>query len=198
MLSFPPLLDHSKWKGASANREPFPGSELTWKKALAPRPLARMPNEGTVRDLQAATAGRFDLLQQTIRLPEEVLQASAIPSTGGVSSSVRPAARSMPLYDHVWPGTTAPTFSVWEYTKKHGHAMGGIGGPRQGGAADAVPAPRVTDMKSWFNTYGHPSAQPPTGSRSEFTSLGKSVPYSDPKQPEASRVVRMYKGSVLR
>ena len=70
-LSFPPLL--SQWKGASQGRT-FPGSEFTWKKSLAPRPLHHMPNRSTVQDLQTATGGRFNLLQQSISLPDELVR----------------------------------------------------------------------------------------------------------------------------
>ena len=80
MLSFPPLLDSNQWKGASQGRT-FPGSQHTWKKALAPRPLNHPINKDTVMDLQAATGGRFNLLHETVKLPEEMVRRDGVPST---------------------------------------------------------------------------------------------------------------------
>ena len=37
----------------------------------------------------------------------------------------------------------------------------------------------ITDMKSWFQTYGRPEPNAPPGVYSEFTSTAKSVPRGD-------------------
>lgn len=159
-LSFPPLLPSSQWKGAK-QAAPFPGAAHTWKAALKPRPLHHTPSRETVSEIKLATESRFNTLQETLQLPNY----SETPSGGGVH--VRPTAnahnkkKNGPLYDTVWPGTTAPDFSVWDYCKKVGHAP------------PSVPAPRVNDMKSWFATYGHPQL-PPAGVRSECVNLQES------------------------
>lgn len=183
-LSFPPLL--TQWKGASQGRT-FPGSESTWKKALAPRPLNVTPDDATIQDLQASAGGNFNHLQQTIKLSPQSLQSAA-------ASTSLPAARQpgggrgpkMQLYDSVWPGTSAPNFSVWAYTKKHGHAM----------PAAEVPVPRVNDMQQWFATYGAPQDLAPPGVRTEFTSLNKCVRHAT--NGEKSQTVKMFRGRVLR
>jgi hypothetical protein len=184
-LSFPPLLSDSQWKGAVGGRQ-FPGGGHTWKKALAPRPLSVTPDEATVRDLQISAGPSFNALQQTINLPDELIRATATQGPAPLQPVLRVRTPQMPLYDKVWPGTTPPNFSVWEYTKKHGHAM----------PPNSLPAPRVNDMKQWFSTYGHPQELPQPGVRTEFTSLNKSIPRS--KDGEKSKAVRMFRGSVLR
>ena len=182
-LSFPPLMDHAKWKGANRERV-FPGGGHTWKKALAPRPLRERVNAETARDLQASTGAAFNVLQGTIQLPAEVLQETAASAVASVTPSVAPRSKRMPLYDSVWPHTNPPTFSVWDYCQKTGHAM----------PPNSLPAPRVTDMKSWFATYGHPTEQALL-QKSEFTALNKSIPKGD---GECSRTVKMYRGRITR
>ena len=60
---------------------------------------------------------------------------------------------------------------------------------------NSLPAPRVTDMKSWFQTYGRPEPNAPPGVYSEFTSTAKSVPRGDGM---ATAQVKLYRGRVLR
>ena len=182
-LSFPPLLPGAQWKGASQGRK-FPGGDHTWKKSLAPRPLAHMPDKQTVQDIQTACGGKFDLLSRTVQLPADLVSREGTPLPRPGHASTRPGQR-MPLYDSVWPDTTAPTFSVWDYCKKVGHAP----------PPNSLPAPRVNDMKSWFATYGTPTPNAPPGVRSEFSSTNKCIPHGE---GEASRQVRMYKGRVLK
>jgi len=186
-LSHPPLLHRNQWKGAGLERQ-FPGGNHTFMQSIAARPLAHAPDENTVRELQAATGGAFNTLQQTIQLPAEMLRATSMTSPP-VIPAAPPGGRSggskMPIYDSIWPNTTAPTFSNWDYCQKRGHAP----------PPNSLPAPRVTDMKSWFATYGQPQKQPPPGFRTEFSSLGKSVRHSD---SELSAASKMFPGRVLK
>jgi hypothetical protein len=191
-LSFPPLLAQHQWKGASQGRL-FPGSQHTWKKALAPRPLHHMPDHGTVQDLQASTGARFNLLQQTVNLPQELITEGgqyAGTSTGGAASRGRSGTgggsrRKMPLYEEAWPSTTPPEFSVFDYCKRVGHAP----------PPNSIPAPRVNDMKAWFATYGHPTPNAAPGVRSEFAATTRCVLHGD---GEPSRNVKMFRGRVLK
>ena len=182
-LSFPPLI--GQWKGAAQGRS-FPGSSETWKKALAPRPLAHLPDKQTVQDLKNACGAKFNLLADTVALPEELVSRDSVsqmsfrPTRAGGTPS-----RKMPLYDSVWPETTPPTFSVWDYCKRVGHAV----------PPNHMPAPRVNDMKQWFDTYGSPSGNAPPGVRSEFASTCKSVPFGE-GTPSAQ--VKMFRGRVLK
>lgn len=188
-LSFPPLL--GQWKGASQGKA-FPGSEFTWKQALKPRPLKHELSAQTVSDLQIACGPRYNLLQQTTNLDAHVKSGETMSSTmpSFSASASFPAfsggqPRDMPLYSSVWPETSAPTFSVFDYCKKVGHAP----------PPNSLPAPRVTDMKQWFATYGHPKPNAPSGVRSEFAQSIKSVPRS---AGMPSQQVRLYRGRVLR
>ena len=58
---------------------------------------------------------------------------------------------------------------------------------------NSLPAPRVTDMKSWFATYGHPSMSA-SGSLSEFSQTTKSVPRGEGMP---SQQVKLFRGRVL-
>jgi len=182
-LSFPPLLSQSQWKGASQGRA-FPGGDHTWKKSLAPRPLRHVPDKGTVSDLQASTGPHFNLLHQTVQLPADSIEHLGLPAT--LYPAPQRPTNKMPLYDSVWPDTTVPTFSVWDYCQKRGHAV----------PANYMPAPKVNDMKGWFATYGQPRSDQGTGFRSEFTATTKPVLHATHSEP--SQKVRMYKGRVLR
>lgn len=190
-LSFPPLL--SQWKGAAQDNK-FPGSDHTWKQALRPRPLKHELSQQTVSDLQVACGPRFHLLQQATNLDAHVsgssdAMSSSMPPPNFRGSATNPAfsanPRGMPLYQTVWPETSPPQFSVFEYCKKVGHAP----------PPNSLPAPRVNDMKQWFATYGHPAPNAPTGTLSEFAQSIKSVPRSG---GETSQQVRLYRGRVLR
>lgn len=191
-LTFPPLL--AEWKGAAQGRA-FPGSAHTTKKALearAAKPLHHMPTKETVNDMLLATGpSHFQLLQKTVQLPDELVRRDT--NTPGLHVSRSAQSRSgprrsnnMPLYEQVWgTDTTPPDFSVFEYCQKKGHAP----------PPNSIPAPRVTDMKSWFATYGKPSGNAPPGVRTEFTAVSKSVPYGN-GTPSSS--VKMYRGRVLK
>ena len=184
-LSFPPLLE--SWKGASQGRQ-FPGSQETWKKALQPRPLRHTPSEQTVHDIQMACGPNFKLVQQATQIGDEFVRRDGAPPPSMQAPPARPPGMmrsKMPLYDTVWPDTTPPNFSVWDYCKKVGHAP----------PPNSLPAPRVTDMKSWFQTYGRPEPNAPPGVYSEFTSTAKSVPRGDGM---ATAQVKLYRGRVLR
>ena len=188
-LSFPPLLDAQKWKGASQGRS-FPGSQVTWKKQLAPRPLARTPDEQTMHELLEACGPRFDLLQQATQLPKDAVRRDGswppppAPTTTRTRSFPGGPTLGMPLYSSVWGDKPLPNFSVWDYCKRVGHAP----------PPNSLPAPRVPDMKSWFVTYGQPSISAP-GVRSEMCASTKSVPRSEGMP---SQQVRLYRGRVLR
>lgn len=156
-LSFPPLL--TQWKGAAQGRS-FPGSSHTWQKALAPRPLAHAPSEQTLQDLQLACGPRWNLLQEAAQLPSSKSGAPLPPpvTTYRSGGGGRDLPAKMPLYETVWPDTQAPTFSVWDYCKKVGHAP----------PPNSMPAPRITDMKvraeppplRWHNaSTAHPKKQ---------------------------------------
>ena len=189
-LSFPPLLDAQKWKGASQGRS-FPGSQVTWKKQLAPRPLARTPDEQTMHELLEACGPRFDLLQQATQLPKDAVRRDGswppppAPTTTRTRSFPGGPTLGMPLYSSVWGDKPLPNFSVWDYCKRVGHAP----------PPNSLPAPQISDLKSWFATYGHPKPNAPPGVRSEFASTNKSVPHS---QGQPSAQVRLYRGRVLR
>ena len=172
----------------------FPGSDYTWRRSLAPRPLHHMPDKGTVQEIQAATGSRFNLLQQTVDLPADLVTREGTPymgttrgngAMGGRSSGSSGSRNKMPLYHEAWPDTTPPTFSVFDYCKKVGHAP----------PPNSIPAPRVNDMKQWFATYGHPTPNAPPGVRSEFAATTKCVPFGE---GEPSRSVKMFRGRVLK
>ena len=56
------------------------------------------------------------------------------------------------LYASVWGAeSSVPTFSVWRYCEKHGHAP------------PSIPAPPISDMKAWFAEYGKPKIDCPPG-----------------------------------
>ena len=192
MLSHPPIMSRNQWKGAGLQRK-FPGGNLTFLRSIAPRPLAVQMDEATVRDLQAATGGVFNTLQDTIKLPPDILRATSsfapvpVPSAAAAASQAGGGARGSKngqLYDSIWPDTNLPTFSNWEYCQKRGHAP----------PPNSLPAPRVTDIKQWFNTYGQPTRPAPPGYRTEFTSLGKSVRHCP---GELSGTAKMFPGRVL-
>ena len=184
-LSFPPLLSSNKWRGSTGKS--YPGSDNTWHKALAPRPLRHLPSESTVRDMQMSTGARFNLLQQSVKLPEDLIKrSSAQPDySAGYLTVSGGAPSSMPLYDSVWAGASKPKFDNWKYCKKHGHAP----------HPNTLPAPGINDLKSWFAEYGHPKADVSPGVRSEFTATLSCIPRA---QGETSKSVRMIRGSVLR
>ena len=153
-----------------------------------------MPDHGTVQDIQAATGPRFNLLQQTVNLPQELIGegTGTHPHTGGAASTMGRSSgtgsgprRKMQLYEEAWPGTTPPEFSVFDYCKRVGHAP----------PPNSVPAPRVNDMKAWFATYGHPTPNAAPGVRSEFAATTRCVLHGD---GEPSRNVKMFRGRVLR
>ena len=60
-MSFPPLLPSKTWRTPTV-APVFPGSSLTWRKAMAPRPLTHQPSAATVGELRLATRGNFALL----------------------------------------------------------------------------------------------------------------------------------------
>ena len=125
-LSFPPLLDDKQWRGASQGRV-FPGQEekqrLRARKAL---------------DDAEAKKEKFGISPELLDLP--------LPPPPSINRAPGTMPSKMPLYDTVWPGTTAPTFSVFDYCKKVGHAP----------PPNYMPAPRVLDMKVRF-WHAHPA-----------------------------------------
>ena len=173
-LSFPPLLE--QWKGTAQGRS-FPGSEFTWKKALAPRPLAHAISEQTLHDLQVACGPRFNLLQQATQLndrapPRATADTARTTMPPASSNSQMPPsfrrggpARGMPLYQSVWPDTTVPEFSVWDCNKCAGlnhrgwlcvpcsrpnarnHMLADCKRVGHAPPPNSLPAPPVSDMK---------------------------------------------------
>jgi hypothetical protein len=139
-----------------------------------PLPFSQLPSEAVQRDNMMSLGST------------RALGSSRGGMTSGGSGGGFPRrAAKMPLYNSVWPETTPPSFSVWDYCQKKGHAP----------PPNSLPAPRVTDMKSWFATYGHPTANAPPGVRSEFSATTRSVPFCEGEQ---SSQVKMHRGRVLR
>jgi len=56
-LSFPPLLDNSKWRNATSDQN-FPGGSYTWRKSLQPRPLRHKPSPSRLRLILAVPEAR--------------------------------------------------------------------------------------------------------------------------------------------
>ena len=136
-MSFPPLLPSKTWRAPTVAPD-FPGSSHTWRKAMAPRPLTHQPSAATVGELQLATRGNFALLNETTKLKA----ANDRPS---LSATAAPPPSKPKLYASVWGHeSSVPTFSVWRYCEKHGHAP------------PSMPAPPISDMKAWFAEYGKP------------------------------------------
>ncbi|KAL3917474.1 MAG: hypothetical protein SGPRY_006390, partial [Prymnesium sp.] len=189
-LSFPPLLSGFH----AAGKKSYPGGELTWKKALAPRPLSSALSPRTKQELASAVGAHWNLLNRTLHpsLPEgEPSHASSppppflppsLPPSSGESENGA-ARRSMPLFRSVFARGSFPAHSQWDYCKKYGRP------PKQ------VAAPRIEDLSSWFAEYGRPTELCGSGFRSEFAPTLKSVPRG---QGETSASVRMIRGRVLR
>ena len=143
-MSFPPLLPSKTWRTPTV-APVFPGSSLTWRKAMAPRPLTHQPSAATVGELRLATRGNFALLNETTKLKS----ANSQPS---LSETAAPPPSKPKLYASVWGAeSSVPTFSVWRYCEKHGHAP------------PSIPAPPISDMKAWFVEYGKPKIDCPPG-----------------------------------
>jgi len=143
-MSFPPLLPSKTWRAPTV-APVFPGSSLTWRKAMAPRPLTHQPSAATVGELRLATRGNFALLNETTKL-------SSANSQPSLSESAAPPPSKPKLYASVWgTASSVPTFSVWRYCEKHGHAP------------PSIPAPPISDMKAWFAEYGKPKIDCPPG-----------------------------------
>ena len=177
-MSFPPLLGHSKWRNPTV-APTFPGASATWRKSLAARPLSHQPSAATVGELRLAMGGNFPLLHETTKL-----KATSGSSFVGHPTGARPAAKPK-LYASVWGAeSTVPTFSVWAYCQKHGHAP------------PSVPQPPIRDMKGWFAEYGRPRIDCPPGFRSEFAARTNIV--RKPGATDVTQTVRMLPGRVLR
>ena len=112
---------------------------------MAPRPLTHQPSAATVGELRLATRGNFALLNETTKLKS----ANSQPS---LSETAAPPPSKPKLYASVWGAeSSVPTFSVWRYCEKHGHAP------------PSIPAPPISDMKAWFVEYGKPKIDCPPG-----------------------------------
>lgn len=171
LLSFPPRLKKFQTTGNKA----YPGGQNTWKKKAANKPLElNMPSE-TMHDLSTASGSNWNLLQDTLGLRGR--EPRALVTQSKMSSN------SSELYHSLFPGTSLPNHSQWDYCRKYGHA------PME------VPAPDIKDMAAWFGEYGKPCKSSAPGFRSEFAATFKSVPHSN-GQP--SLAVRMIRGRVLR
>ena len=163
-MSFPPLLPSKTWRNPTVAPD-FPGSSLTWRKAMAPRPLTHQPSAATVGELRLATRGNFALLNETTKLKA----ANARPS---LSATAAPPPSKPKLYASVWGAeSSVPTFSVWRYCEKHGHAP------------PSMPAPPISDMKGWFAEYGKPKIDCPPGDTldSNFQAKPEPKPKTSPK-----------------
>ena len=193
MMSFPPLLDHSKWRNATSDQH-FPGGSITWRRALAPRPLAHQPSAGTVGELRLATGGNFPLLSNTTKL-----KAAGEPSFAAEPVGAPPPTKPV-LFKAVWgPEATMPSFNVWDYCQKHGHAPQPTdprskAGGHMGGTS--MPQPPIRDMKAWFAEYGRPKMDCPPGYRSEFAARTNTV--RKPGATDVTKTVRMIPGRVLK
>lgn len=186
-LAFPPVLERSKWRNATSDTS-FPGGSITWRKALAPRPLHHTPSPTTVNDLRMATGGRFQLLQETTDLKAAAAAASAAGETSQLQPPVYPGGRPVgppTTFTAVWgKEASMPTFNVWDYCKKHGHAP------------PSMPQPPINDMKSWFAEYGKPKIDCPPGFRTEFAARTNMV--RKPGATDLTKTVRMVPGRVLK
>ena len=193
-MSFPPVLDHSKWRNATSDTH-FPGGSITWRKSLAPRPLHHQPSAATVNELRLATGGNFALLNETAQIKAAGEKAPVAAPAGA------PPRRQPALYNSVWGAkSTMPTFNVWDYCKKHGHAplptdynsqaAGHMGGK-------SMPQPPINDMKAWFAEYGRPKIErDPPGFRTEFAARTNTV--RKPGATDVTQTVRMLPGRVLK
>lgn len=162
-LSFPPLLSRNQWKGTTSGAK-FPGGDHTWKKSLRPRPLRTNPNAGTIEEIAVSTGKNFKLLSETTGLR----QRTDTPSSEG--RAVAPSTRGEPrLFHAVFPDAEPPTFKMWDYCRKHGHAPDFCKKP---GTA-SIPAPRINDLSAWFSEYGRPRVDVPPGYHSEFTAVSR-------------------------
>ena len=181
-LSFPPLLDNSKWRNATSDQQ-FPGGSYTWRKSLQPRPLKHQPSPSTVTELRMATGERFQLLEDTAALPKSS-SAPPGPDMVQVPGRKRNAGPTV-LFNTIFPKESSmPTFNVWDYCQKHGHAP-----PR-------MPQPPISDMKAWFQEYGKPKVDCPPGFRTEFAARTNLV--RKPGATDITRTSRMLPGRVLR
>lgn len=180
-LSFPPLLDNSKWRNATSDQY-FPGGSYTWRKSLQPRPLRHKPSPTTLNELRMATGGRFGLLEDTTALPKS---SSAPPGADHFQVPGGKLHAPPVLFNSIFPKeSTMPTFNVWDYCQKHGHAP-----PR-------MPQPPINDMKAWFQEYGKPKVDCPPGFRTEFAARTNVV--KKPGATDITKTSRMIPGRVLR
>ena len=133
-----------------------------------------------------ATGGRFQLLQETTDLKAAAAAASAAGETSQLQPPVYPGGRPVgppTTFTAVWgKEASMPTFNVWDYCKKHGHAP------------PSMPAPQLDSLKAWFGEYGHPKADVQPGVRSEFVASTSTVIKGN---GEGRQTVRMIKGRVL-
>ena len=175
--TFPPTLERKQWKGSFAVE----------RTARNPVNHTRRPRElsaETAAEVRAAAGPHSSLLFEAanLRAPPKS-KASSSPPIAAASAAPADGAPPVNIYQHTFPGTVPPEFSVFAFCKKYGRA------PR---AAD-VPAPRIDSVAAWMAEYGKPTK--PDYPPATFTEFAETTAFRN-GEPQNTR--QMFRGSVLR
>ena len=164
----------------SSGRAPSPSSGRAQPRQ--PHAAAARASAETAAEVRAAAGPHSSLLFEAanLRAPPKSKASSSPPIAAAAAPPPRAAVN---IYQHTFPGTVPPEFSVFAFCKKYGRA------PR---AAD-VPAPRIDSVAAWMAEYGKPTK--PDYPPATFTEFAETTAFRN-GEPQNTR--QMFRGSVLR